>query len=205
MTFMDRAFAWLYPKIIKSSEEKWLRDMRRDLLAEAQGRVVEIGTGAGHNIDHYGEGVESLTLTEASPYMAAKLRETAAAKRPDAAVIEARGEQLPLEDGSADYVISTLVLCSAPQQATLKEVRRVMRPGGTFLVLEHVAGTGKVAKRQQRAQPFTKFFGRGCHVTRDTRAALEEAGFDTSEIRDVWIDSEPKIYAPHIVGRATLR
>jgi len=201
---MDKAFARLYPWIIKSSEDKWLRDMRHELLAEARGTVVEIGTGAGHNLDHYGADAE-LTLTEASPHMAARLRDTVAAKRPDATVIEARGDGLPLEDGSADYVVSTLVLCTAEQRSTLREVRRVLRPGGTFLVLEHVGGKGRVAKMQQRARPFTKFFGRGCEVTRDTRAALEEAGFDTSQVRDIWIDSEPKIYAPHIVGRATAR
>lgn len=204
MALMDRLFAGLYPKILKGSEDKWLRDARRDLLAQAEGDVVEIGAGVGHNLDHYPSAVTSLTLTEVSPYMAAKLRATVAEKRPDALVIEAGGESLPLEDSSADCVVSTLVLCTAPQEATLREVRRVLRPDGTFLVLEHVAGTGKVAKSQQRAQRFTRFFGRGCEVTRNTRAALETAGFDTSEMRDLWIDDEPKIYAPHIAGPATM-
>ena len=192
----------MYPKIIKSSEDKWLRDMRHELLAEAEGDVVEIGTGAGHNLDHYTEKVSTLTLTEASPHMVAKLRDTVNARRPDARLIEAPAEKLPLEDGSADYVVSTLVLCTAGQQASLQEVRRILRPGGTFLVLEHVAGTGKVAKKQKRALPFTRFCGRGCDVTRNTRAALEAAAFDVSKVRDVWVDSEPKIYAPHIVGPA---
>ncbi|MBW3594839.1 MAG: class I SAM-dependent methyltransferase, partial [Actinobacteria bacterium] len=183
MTFLDRAFARLYPLIIKSSEEKWLRDARRELLAHAAGDVVEIGTGAGHNLDHYTDKVSSLTLTEASPHMVAKLRGTVRAKRPDARLVEAPAENLPLEDDSADCVVSTLVLCTAEQAPSLQEVRRILRPGGTFLVLEHVAGAGKVAKMQHRARRFTKFFGRGCDVTRNTRASLEAAGFDVSEVR----------------------
>ncbi len=202
MACMDRLFAWLYPTIIKGSEDKWLRDARRDLLAQAKGDVVEIGAGAGHNLDHYPPTLASLTLTEASPYMVAKLKEAVNDKRPDARVVEAPGESLPLEDDSADYVVSTLVLCTAPQDPTLREIRRVLKPAGTLLVLEHVLGTGKVAKWQQRVQPVTRFLARGCEVTRNTRAALEAAGFDTSEISDLWIDDEPKIYAPHIVGSA---
>lgn len=202
MSFLDRAFARLYPLIIKSSEEKWLRDARRELLAHAEGDVVEIGTGAGHNLDHYTDKVSSLTFTEASPHMVAKLRDAAQAKRPDARLIEAPAENLPLEDDSADCVVSTLVLCTAEHAPSLREVRRILRPGGRFLLIEHVAGTGKVAKMQHRARPFTAFFGRGCDVTRNTRASLEAAGFDVSEVRDVWVDNEPKIYAPHIVGVA---
>jgi len=201
---MDRAFARLYPTIIKKSEDDWLRDARRELLADARGDVVEIGAGAGHNLDHYTDAVTSLTLTEASPHMVGRLRELAGTKRPDARVVQAPAENLPLEDASADCVVCTLVLCTAPQEPSLREVRRILRPGGRFLVIEHVAGTGKLAKMQRRAQPFTKFFGRGCDVNRNTRAALETAGFDTSQIRDRWVDSEPKIYAPHIEGVATL-
>lgn len=133
------------------------------------------------------------------------LRTAAGERRPDARVVHAPAESLPLEDDSVDYVVSTLVLCTTDLDATLREVHRVLRPGGTFLVLEHVAGEGKVARSQHRAEPFTKFFGRGCHVTRNLRAALEGAGFDTSEVRDRWVDSEPKIYAPHIAGAARLR
>ncbi len=205
MSFMDRAFARLYPKIINSSEKKWLREARRALLAEARGDVVEIGAGTGLNLEHYGPGVTSLTVTEASAFMLPQLKRNVAAKRPDARVLQAPGESLPLEDNSADYVVSTLVLCTAPQEATLREVRRILRPNGVFLLLEHVVGKGGVAKMQRYAEPVTRFFGRGCHVTRNTRAALEAAGFDTSQVTDERVDSEPKIYAPHVVGRAVHR
>ena len=205
MAFMDGLFARLYPAIIKGSEKKWLRVARAELLMQAAGDVVEIGAGTGLNLEHYGPEVRSLTVTEASEYMLPALREAVRKHRPDARVVHAPAESLPVPDASADYVISTLVLCTAGLDGTLKEVRRVLRPGGTFLVLEHVRGEGKVAAKQRRAEPFTKFFGRGCHVTRDVRAALEGAGFDTAGVADHWVDSEPKIYAPHVQGAARLR
>ncbi len=201
---MDRLFARLYPKIIRSSEDKWLRDLRAGLLTGLTGDVVEIGAGTGLNLEHYGAGVRSLVLTEASPHMIPQLT-SAAEARPGTSVIEAPAETLPLPDDSADAVVSTLVLCSVDEeQRALGEIKRVLRPGGSLVVLEHVAGTGRVAKWQRFAEPMTKFFGRGCHVTRDTRAALERAGFDTLEVEDQWVDSEPKIYGPHIVGTARL-
>ena len=202
MSFMDGLFARLYPWIIKGSEEKWLHGARSELVGRAEGDVVEIGAGTGLNLAHYGSGVRSLTVTEASEHMLPALHKAVAERRPGTKVLLAPGEALPLPDASADYVVSTLVLCTAELEGTLREVRRVLRPGGTFLVLEHVAGEGKVAVAQRRAERFTRFFGRGCHVTRDVRSALQTAGFDTSEIQDFWVDSEPKIYAPHIRGAA---
>jgi ubiquinone/menaquinone biosynthesis C-methylase UbiE len=202
--FMDRAFARLYPRIIKGSEDKWLRDARRELLALAYGDVVEIGAGAGHNLPHYDDKVTSLTLTEPSPYMVETLERAVSRSGKKARIVLARAESLPLEDKSADCVVSTLVLCSADPGGSLREVRRVMRPDGIFLILEHVRGKGRVARMQRISEPFTKFLGRGCHVTRETRAFLEATGFDVTEVRDVWIDDEPKIYGPHIVGPARI-
>lgn len=202
MSFMDGVFARLYPFIIKGSEKKWLYQARAELVGRAQGDVVEIGAGTGLNLAHYGDGVRSLTVTEASEHMLPALNKAVEEQRPGTIVLHARGESLPLPDASADYVVSTLVLCTAELEGTLLEVRRVLKPGGTFLLLEHVAGEGKVAETQRRAERFTRFFGRGCHVTRNIRGALQAAGFDTSEVRDFWVDSEPKIYAPHIQGAA---
>lgn len=203
MDLMDRGFARLYPKIIKISEEKWLRDMRAELLAPVSGDVLEIGAGTGLNLPHYGRDVTSLTLTETSPHMLDRLKQEVATQRPDVSVSLASAESLPADSNSVDHVVSTLVLCSvADQEKVFSEVRRVLRPGGTFVLLEHVAGTGRLEKWQRRADPFTKFFGRGCHVTRRTRANLERAGFDTSDVKDHWSEHEPKIYAPHIVGVA---
>lgn len=203
MSFMDKAFARLYPRIIKGSEDKWLRDARAALLADASGDVVEIGAGTGLNIRHYPSAVTRLTVTEASAHMLPALERAVSRHRPSARVVRAPAEDLPLGDASADVVVSTLVLCSVTDtERALAEIRRVLRPDGRLLVLEHVLGSGSVAKWQRRSEPFTRFFGRGCHVTRDTRAALTRAGFDTSGLQDRWVDEEPAIYAPHLVGIA---
>lgn len=203
MGLMDRGFARLYPAILKGSENKWLRAVRAKLLAPVKGDVLEIGAGTGLNLPHYGPQITSLTLTEASPHMLERLKQEVPTHRPDADALLAPAESLPIYDDSMDHVVSTLVLCSVgDQQKVLSEVRRVLRPGGSFVLLEHVAGTGRLEKWQRRADPFTKFFGRGCHVTRHTRANLGRAGFDTSDVKDHWSEHEPKIYAPHIVGVA---
>lgn len=205
MGFMDKAFARLYPKIIKSSEEKWLRESRARLLADAAGDVVEIGSGTGLNLPHYGPEVTSLTLTEMSPHMIEALEDAVVRHRPEARIVTAAAESLPLPDDSADVVVSTLVLCSVGDTSkALGEIKRILRPGGRMLLLEHVAGTGRLHTYQRWADPFTKTFGRGCRTSRNTKAALAAAGFDTSGLRDEWVDSEPKIYAPHIFGTATV-
>lgn len=206
MGLMDRLFARLYPTILKGSEDKWLRDLRADLLAPLQGDVLEIGAGTGLNLPHYPAAVTDLTVTEASPHMLQQLHKAVAETRPGTKVLLATAEAIPAETSSVDHVVSTLVMCSVTDlQQVFSEVRRVLRPGGTFLLLEHVAGEGKVLRSQRRAEPFTKFFGRGCHVTRDVRSELARAGFDTSEVTDHWSDHEPKIYAPHVVGTARPR
>lgn len=206
MGALDRIFAKLYPAIINTSEKKWLRDARRELLAEVRGDVLEIGAGTGLNLPHYPPEVASLTLTEASPHMLQQLHQAVATHRPETKALLATAEALPADNDSMDHVVSTLVLCSVTDlQQVFSEIRRVLRPDGTFVLLEHVAGEGKVKRSQQRAEPFTRFFGRGCHVTRAVRRELERAGFDTSEVTDHWSDHEPKIYAPHIVGTARPR
>ena len=203
MGLMDRGFARLYPLIIKTSEDKWLRPMRAELVGHLEGDVLEIGAGSGLNLPHYGPGVSSLTLTEASEHMLTNLRKAAGTTRPDAQIILSPAESLPVPDDSVDHVVSTLVLCSVSDpQRVLSEVRRVLRSGGTFHVIEHVAGDEKVLRQQRRAEPVTRFLGRGCHVTRNIRSILERAGFDTADVADYWSEHEPKIYAPHIVGTA---
>lgn len=205
MSVLDRLFAKLYPTIIGTSEKKWLRDARRGLLADVTGDVLEIGAGTGLNLEHYGPGVTTLTLTEASPHMLAKLEEAVARHRPEARVLQSPAESLPVDADSVDVVVSTLVLCSVSDPSQVfAEIKRVLRPGGRFVLLEHVGGRGKLLRWQHRAEPVTRFLGRGCHVTRNTRAGLDQAGFDTTDIDDYWSEHEPKIYAPHIVGTTRL-
>lgn len=126
-----RLFAAAYDRGLKATEEAGLGEMRRELLAGASGRVLEIGAGTGVNLDLYPAAVNELTLVEPDPHMAKRLRARLAASSRPASVLEAPGEALPLPDGGFDVAVATLVLCTVPDPAaTLAELRRVLAPGG---------------------------------------------------------------------------
>ena len=205
MRLLDRLFAATYDAVLAPSEEHGLGGQRAHLLAGLRGDVVELGAGTGHNLQYYPTDLASLTLLEPSPDMARRLRRHVTAERPDARVVEAAAESLPLEDDSTDVVVSTLVLCTVHDpRASLAEVRRVLRPGGVLVVLEHVAATGGVATVQRVINPAWRVVARGCNLDRDTRGLLIDAGFDASAVTDTTIPA-PKLIRPAIAGVARPR
>lgn len=171
---MSRLFAAVYDRLLAATEEAGLRDERAALLGQAQGVVLELGAGTGLNREHYDPAkVTRIVLTEPDPHMARRLRERA----DGAEVHEAPAERLPLDDASVDTVVCTLVLCTVDDpEATLREVVRVLRPGGRLLLWEHVrsddAGTARWQDRLER--PWGWVAG-GCHPNRDTLAAVERS------------------------------
>ena len=202
MSVMGRLFAAMYDRMMEGTEEAGLRDHRRALLAQARGRVLEIGAGTGHNLELYGPEVTELVLTEPERAMVKRLRARAGARE----IVEAPAEALPFADDSFDTVVSTLVLCTVrdPDRA-ISEIRRVLRPDGRLLVLEHVRSEdAKLARWQDRVLPVWRFVGHGCHPNRDTAGALRANGF-TLEL-DAWrMPKAPPIVRPVIegVGRVT--
>jgi ubiquinone/menaquinone biosynthesis C-methylase UbiE len=203
-SLLDRAFAAAYDPVLRSAELAGLAQLREDLLADVEGHVVELGAGTGANLDHLGPGIDRLTALEPSPSMADRLRRHAARTVDhEVEVLEAPAEALPLPSGSTDTVVATLVLCTVadPVQA-LAEIRRVLRPGGQLLLLEHVRGEGTTETVQRALDPVWRVVGRGCHLTRDTRRIVAEAGFDTSGLRDVRLPL-PAPVRPGLVGTAT--
>lgn len=179
-----RAFSALYDCGFKASEEAGLRDMRRELLSQARGRVLELGAGTGLNLDLYPDSVRDLTLTEPDPHMTRQLRKKLAESSRRAEVIEAPAEKLPFDDDSFDTAVVTLVLCTVPDQAAaLKEIRRVLKPDGQFLFLEHVRSRNPdLAKWQDRLEGPWRFLGDGCHCNRDTVSAISAAGFQLGDV-----------------------
>ena len=166
-------FARFYDRLLAGTERAGLSDMRRELLAGASGRVLELGAGTGFNLKHYTDAVTDLVMTEPDPHMASRLRERLAGN-PGAAgnpsVVEASAEDLPFDDGSFDTVVATLVLCTIPnQQLALAEARRVLVEGGKLLFLEHVRSSRPGAARwQDRLERPWGFFAAGCHPNRPT-------------------------------------
>ncbi len=188
-------FAALYDWLGGAMERGWMGERRARLLTEARGTVLEIGGGTGANLPHYRD-VERVTVSEPDPFMRRRLRPKLGAARVPVVVSEAGAEALPFPDGSFDTVVSTLVLCTVPdQRAALDEIRRVLRPGGRLLFIEHVRAEGSVARWQDRIEPLWSCLLGGCHPNRDTLAAIEAAGFEID-----WFDG---FYPPVPLSRLT--
>ena len=200
-----RLFAALYDRMLAREEERWLGERRARLLAGASGRVLELGAGTGLNAPHYPATIETLTVTEPFGPMAARLRERFARERPEleADVVEAPAERLPFDAGRFDTVVSTLVLCTVDDpEATLAEVARVLKPGGSLLFFEHVrAPDPALAKWQDRLHGPWYAIGHGCHCNRDTLAAIERSPLEVEDVERDRVPSPP-IVSPTIEGRA---
>lgn len=180
MSVATWAFAQIYDAGMRASEEACLQAWRRELLAPLTGSVLEIGAGTGANLDCYGSGVERLVLCEPDPTMRSKLQQRVSALHAKAEVTSHEAQSLPLPNASFDAVVSTLVLCSVPRQDdTLSELRRVLKPGGKLVFLEHVLAVDNPSRMrwQQRLEPLWTRVIPHCHITRDTERAIWEAGF----------------------------
>jgi ubiquinone/menaquinone biosynthesis C-methylase UbiE len=201
-----RAFSAAYDRGFKGAEDAGLREMRRELLAQARGRVLELGAGTGLNLDHYPEEIEGLTMVEPDPHMTKQLREKLAqsGRSAEVSVVEAPGEDLPFADGSFDTVAVTLVLCTVPDpEATLAEIKRVLAPGGQLLFLEHVRSDHPdLAKWQDRLESPWRFLADGCHCNRDTVAAIGAAGFELGDVESGELPKLPPIVRPLVTGSA---
>lgn len=200
-------FARFYDRMTAGTERGGLGEMRRELLASAAGRVLELGAGTGHNLPYYTDVVTDLVMTEPDPHMARRLRERLA-DDPGApgnpTVIEAPAEELPFDDGSFDTVVATLVLCTVedPLRA-LAEARRVLVEGGRLLYLEHVRSNRPgLGRWQDRLQRPWGFFAAGCHPNRATDQLLADAGFWIDSMERGKLPKAPPIVRPLIRGVA---
>ena len=178
---MGWLMATVYDGFMEATERACLGDWRADLLRDAHGRVLEIGAGTGANIGHYSNAVEELVMLEPDDHMRERLLAKLAAegRGKPFRTVGGSAADLPFDDHSFDTVVSTLVLCSVPNlHQSLLEVHRVLRPGGRFLFLEHVAAAEGTSRRrwQRRLEPLWRRVAEGCHLTRETESAIELAG-----------------------------
>ena len=204
MSMRTRMFALTYDRQIAKVEQAMLGDLRRDLLAGAAGHVLEIGAGTGANLAHYGPGVESLTITEPEPNMLRRLERRASVQAPAARILRAPAEDLPFEDGTFDVAVSTLVLCGVSDQPrALRQLRRVLRPGGQLFFIEHVrSGDPRLARHQDRLNWLNRLVV-GCECNRPTLTTITAAGFAVAQVEDLTMAKAPSFVSPLIVGTAT--
>src|SRR3954447_26096794 len=184
MSLWARIFAAGYDHIMSGPEKATLRPHREELIGKAAGRVLEIGGGTGANLPFYGADVEALTVTEPEEPMARRLQRHVDERRPGTRVVSAPAEGLPFEDSSFDFAVSTLVLCTVPDQPhALGELRRVLKPGGRLLFLEHVRSDDpRLARWQDRLNWLQLRVGHGCNCNRPTLETMGVAGFETVEL-----------------------
>ena len=204
MGLRGRIEAALYDRMAARFETAGGAELRARALADAKGRVLEIGAGTGLNLAHYPEGVEDLVLTEPEPAMARKIERKLGPASPPVRIVPAPAEALPFEDESFDTAVSTVCLCTVPdQQRALAEVRRVLRPGGRFLFLEHVRSADpRMARRQDRLNPVWRAVTNGCNCNRATLEAIEQAGFTVEAVERGELPKQPSWVKPYVLGRA---
>ena len=177
---------------------------RRKVIPQATGRVLEIGIGTGLNLAFYDRAkVERLVGIDPATEMHALARKRSQRLGLPVELLQLSAEELPVQSGSFDTVICTYTLCSvsSPDQA-LREMRRVLRPGGKLLFAEHgLAPDAPVAKWQARLEPYWSRIAGGCHLTRDVPRLLADAGFSAD--MEAGYVAWPRSLAYNFVGTAT--
>ena len=210
MSLRTTFFALTYDRQMAKAEKAGLRACRERLLAGASGAVLEIGGGTGANLPYYGPAVGSLTITEPQPPMLRRLERNVRAHGagqhgPDVRVLRAPAEDLPFEDHSFDVAVSTLVLCGVDDQPrALRELRRVLRPGGRLLFLEHVrSGDPGTARLQDRMNWLNRLVA-CCDCNRPTLESILAAGFTVAQLEHTALPKAPPFLRPAILGHATV-
>lgn len=182
--------------------EKLVEARKRRLLGGLEGTVVEIGPGTGPNLRYFGDGVRWIGI-EPNPYMEPYLREEARRRSRPVQVIRGRAEALCFPDASVDAVVSTLVLCSVDGlDRALSEIRRILKPDGRFVFVEHVGAPPRswLRRLQGWIRPAWRRLGDGCRPDRDTGRRIRTAGFRRLELESFRLPLP--VVSPHVAGTA---
>jgi ubiquinone/menaquinone biosynthesis C-methylase UbiE len=198
----QRIFAWALARF-NSRYEQFSAQYKDRLFAGLSGSLLEIGPGTGVNLRYLRDASVRWTGVEPNLFMERYLREEAERLGMSIELRVGTANDLPVSDASIDAVISTLVLCCVPdQQQTLREILRVLRPGGRLVFIEHVAAPrgSRLRRLQNLVTPIWKRLGDGCHPNRETWAELERAGF--AQVTYERVTAPLPVVSPQIVGVA---
>ncbi|MCA1007109.1 class I SAM-dependent methyltransferase [Rhodococcus hoagii] len=175
---------------------------RRRVCAGLHGRVLEIGFGSGLNVPFYPDAVETVSAVEPADEAWKLAGKRLARSRVPVERSGLDGQALPFPDNTFDTALSTWTMCTIPDaHAALREVRRVLKPGGTLHFVEHgLAPHPKVQRWQRRFEPIQKTVAGGCHLTRDIPALVRAAGFEISDLDTFYEEGAPRIMGALSLG-----
>ncbi|MBU3070773.1 class I SAM-dependent methyltransferase [Aestuariicella sp. G3-2] len=168
---------------------------REKIVPQAEGRILEIGMGSGLNIPFYQpEKVDKVWGLEPSEGMREKARPRVEAAPFELEWLDLPGEEIPLDDNSADTVVLTYTLCTIPDWLkAVQQMRRVLKPGGKLLFSEHGKAPDEAVRRwQNRINPYWNKIAGGCHLNRDIPLMLQEGGFQLKELETLYVPKTPK-------------
>ncbi len=187
-----------------SMSDSSLSKYRQEVLADVQGEVLEIGFGTGLNLSYYPEHLHKLIAIDANPGVNALAQKRLQASSITVDYRVLNGENLPMADKTFDSVVSTWTLCSiANVEQALKEIYRVLKPGGRFFFVEHgLSNEPQIQVWQNRLTPLQKVIADGCHFNRNIRQLIENQ-FNTLTLEEFYADSMPKITGYLYKGVAT--
>jgi len=177
---------YILPHVINlAMRNRQLLPYRQRTIGAAHGRVLEIGIGSGLNLPLYSAQVQEIVGLEPEPRLTEMAQRRAGRLPIPTTFIKGYAEAMPLDERSIDTVVTTWTLCSIPDvNAALREMRRVLKPAGQLVFVEHgQAPEESVRKWQDRLTPAWKCIGGGCHLNRPIRALVENAGFTIAQIR----------------------
>lgn len=192
---------------MKATEDACLIDWRKDLLKNVEGKVLELGAGTGASLELYpvSKSLE-ISLSEPDINMRYQLEEKIRSKQFNhMKVLSCQSESITSADGTFDFVFVSLVCCSLNDvEASLKEIKRVLKPDGKFIFLEHVAaenGSGR-RKWQDRLNPIWRKLAGNCHLNRETERYIKAAGFTVHELKHESMRKAMPLVRPTIRGIA---
>lgn len=200
--YADQVFPRLMDWIMRAPR---FRDLRKVVLAPARGHVLEIGFGTGLNLPHYPKSVTWLTAVDPANFPNKLVeRQTTAGSIP-VKLVRHSAETLPFESGQFDWAVSTWTLCTIRDPVTaLREVRRVLKPGGQFIFLEHGRSDDqKILKWQNRLNPLQRVVACGCNLNRPIDALVRQAGLTITQLERFQMDGVPRIAGAMYRGIAT--
>jgi len=180
------------------------QELREQALASAQGHVLEIGFGTGLNLPHYPQAVTSLTALDPATLLPRKVARRISRGSLPVKLVRLSAEMLPFEDGRFDCAVSTWTLCTIPNPvAALREVRRVLKPGGTYVFLEHGRSDDAwVAKWQDFFNPIERVIACGCNLNRPIDALISQGGLKIDRLDRFLLPGVPRIVGEMYRGLA---